>query len=101
MLKAIFDIAYGGNGLSFDEVDRAEDGDALLGNDAEYPLCLAYAALAVRHLAPDFHPLLLLGNAQRRLLSSDSTRAIHLHRCGSPTVDSQLSKDSFEFVADS
>ena len=91
MLKAIFDIAYGGKGLSFDEVDRAEDD----------PLCLAYAALAVRHLAPDFHPLLLLGNAQRRLLSSDSTRAIHLHRCGSPTVGCQLSKDSFEFVADS
>ncbi|WAM23338.1 hypothetical protein [Myxococcus sp. NMCA1] len=40
-----------------------------LGNDAEYPLALAYAALAVRRLAQRMGPSLLGDAAQRVLLA--------------------------------
>ncbi|MFP2908316.1 hypothetical protein ACLESD_25340 [Pyxidicoccus sp. 3LFB2] len=53
VLDAIYRVAYG-----------RENG---LGNDAEYPLCLAYAALAVRHLAKLMGPT-LLGDAAQRVL---------------------------------
>ncbi len=94
VLKAIVEVAYGGKGLSFD------DEEDLLGNDAEYPLCLGYAALAVRHLATEIHPLLFLGNAARRLLfvGFDSGDYICI---GAVTEGGlQFSQDSFEFVAD-
>ncbi|MFY0562692.1 hypothetical protein ACN28E_02515 [Archangium lansingense] len=39
-----------------------------LGNDAEYPLCLAYAALSVRTLAQRLDSKLLLGEAKERFL---------------------------------
>lgn len=54
VLDAIYQIAYG-----------CEGG---LGNDAEYPLCLAYAALVVRHLARIMGPM-LLGDAAQRVLN--------------------------------
>jgi len=54
VLDAIYRIAYG-------------HGDGL-GNDAEYPLCLAYAALVVRHLARLMGPT-LLGDAAHRVLN--------------------------------
>ncbi|TQF15104.1 hypothetical protein FJV41_15255 [Myxococcus llanfairpwllgwyngyllgogerychwyrndrobwllllantysiliogogogochensis] len=54
VLDSIYQVAYG-----------HEDG---LGNDAEYPLALAYAALAVRHLARLMGPT-LLGNATQRVLN--------------------------------
>ncbi|MFP2924753.1 hypothetical protein ACLESO_05955 [Pyxidicoccus sp. 3LG] len=53
VLGAIYEIAYGRVGG--------------LGNDAEYPLCLAYAALAIRHLAQRMGPV-LLGDAVERVL---------------------------------
>lgn len=53
VLDAIYRVAYG-----------RENG---LGNDAEYPLCLAYAALVVRHLAKLMGPT-LLGDAAQRVL---------------------------------
>lgn len=53
VLDAIYQVAYGRQGG--------------LGNDAEYPLCLAYAALAVRQLARDMGPT-LLGDAAQRVL---------------------------------
>ena len=54
VLDRIYSIAYSGNGG--------------LGNDAEYPLCLTYAALAARHLATVSNRLLLLGAASRRVI---------------------------------
>ncbi len=98
VLKTIVDIAYGGEGLGFD--DEAEGGD-LLGNDAEYPLCLAYATLAVRHLATELHPLLFLGNAHRRLLFVGFDSGDYI--CIGALTDAglQFSRDSFEFVVDS
>ncbi len=100
VLKAIFDIAYGGEGLSGDDEDEAETSN-LLGNDAEYPLCLAYAALAVRHLATDLHPLLWLGNADRRLLFVGFDSGDYI--CIGALTEAGLvfSPDSFEFVVDS
>lgn len=53
VLESIYQIAY-----------RNEDG---LGNDAEYPLALAYAALAIRHLAQRMGPT-LLGDATQRVI---------------------------------
>ncbi|AKQ65667.1 hypothetical protein A176_002579 [Myxococcus hansupus] len=53
VLDAIYQIAYG-----------HEDG---LGNDAEYPLALAYAALAIRHLAQRMSTR-ILGDAAQRVL---------------------------------
>lgn len=53
VLDAIYKVGY-----------EHEDG---LGNDAEYPLCLAYAALAIRHLARTMGPA-LLGDAAQRVL---------------------------------
>ncbi|WP_163783017.1 hypothetical protein [Myxococcus vastator] len=53
VLDSIYQLAYG-----------SEEG---LGNDAEYPLALAYAALAVRHLAQRMGPS-LLGDAAQRVL---------------------------------
>ncbi|TSC25924.1 hypothetical protein [Corallococcus sp. Z5C101001] len=53
VLDSIYQVAYGN-----------EDG---LGNDAEYPLALAYAALAVRHLAQLIGPT-ILGDAAQRVL---------------------------------
>jgi hypothetical protein len=35
-----------------------------LGNDAEYPLCLAYGSLAVRDLLRDADPSVLLGSSR-------------------------------------
>jgi hypothetical protein len=100
VLKAIFEIAYGGKGLSFDDEDLAEGGDSLLGNDAEYPLCLAYAALAVRHLSTEIPPLLFLGNAARRLLfvGFDSGDYICIGALSEGGL--QFSRDSFEFEMD-
>jgi hypothetical protein len=47
----------------------AYDGSALqLGNDAEYPLALAYGGLVVRHLGRSIGPDLLLGGAAARTL---------------------------------
>ena len=54
VLNAIYRVAY-----------ERENG---LGNDAEYPLCLAYAALVVRHLARLMGPT-LLGDAVHRVLN--------------------------------
>jgi hypothetical protein len=54
VLDSIYQLAYG-----------REDG---LGNDAEYPLAMAYAALAVRHLAQQMGQTLLRDAAQRVLL---------------------------------
>jgi len=53
VLDAIYQRAYG-----------SKDG---LENDAEYPLCLAYAALAIRHLAQTMGPA-LLRDAEQRVL---------------------------------
>jgi hypothetical protein len=53
VLDSIYQIAYGREGG--------------LGNDAEYPLALAYAALAVRHLAQLMGQTLLRDAAQRVL----------------------------------
>ncbi|MCE9673567.1 hypothetical protein LY474_37755 [Myxococcus stipitatus] len=53
ILDSIYRLAY-----------EHEDG---LGNDAEYALALAYAALAVRHLARHIGPT-LLGDAAQRVL---------------------------------
>jgi hypothetical protein len=53
VLHEIYQIAY-----------ARKDG---LGNDAEYPLCLAYAALAIRHLAQSLGPSLLRDADQRVL----------------------------------
>lgn len=53
VLNAIYRVAY--------------DGSDGLGNDAEYPLCLTYAALAIRHLAGLMGPT-LLGDASQRVL---------------------------------
>jgi hypothetical protein len=44
----------------------AYDGDEALGNDAEYPLALGYAALAVRMLAATLDRTILIGSAQSR-----------------------------------
>ena len=44
----------------------AWDGDEALGNDAEYPLALGYAALAVRTLAATLNRTILLGSTQGR-----------------------------------
>ena len=44
-LRGIYEIAYSPNGL---------------GNDAEYPLCLAFAAFAVKRLASNLNPSLIL-----------------------------------------
>lgn len=54
VLRGIYDIAYSN-----------DDG---LGNDAEHPLCLAYAAMAVRHLASTLEPETLLAGAKTRHL---------------------------------
>lgn len=54
VLDSIYQVAYGH--------------EAGLGNDAEYPLALAYAALAVRHLAQRMGPT-LLGDATQRVLN--------------------------------
>lgn len=48
VLEAIYKIAYRDNGLS---------------NNAEYPLCLAYTALAVRDLLTELNPSLFLRNS--------------------------------------
>ena len=40
-----------------------------LGNDAEYPLCLAYGILAVTGLARRVEPPVLLGKAHERALT--------------------------------
>ena len=53
-LDAIYQLAYGH--------------EAGLGNDAEYPLCLAYANLAIRHLARTLGPE-LLRDAEQRVLN--------------------------------
>jgi hypothetical protein len=54
-LDRIYRIAYG----------KGADG---LCNRAEYPLCLAYACLAVRRLATTLPPAVLLGEAQARVI---------------------------------
>lgn len=66
MLARIYDIAY----------DEAGG----LGNDAEYALCLAYAALLVRHLGQVTVPDILVGGADRRVLVTgfDSGDFIHI-----------------------
>src|SRR5262249_8783468 len=53
VLSTIYSVAYSTHGG--------------LGNDAEYPLCLAYAALAVRHVAETI-PAVVRGEAERRVL---------------------------------
>lgn len=45
---------------------RAYEGPAPLGNDAEYPLVLGYAAFAVAHLCRTLPPELLLAGVQER-----------------------------------
>jgi hypothetical protein len=100
--KRIFDVAYGGKGLSFDDEDRATDTVVEpLGNDAEYPLCLAYAGLAVRHLATELHPLLFLGNAERRILFVGFDSGDYICIGALTEGGLQFSQDSFEFEAES
>lgn len=99
VLKAVYEIAYGGMDLDGDA--RAGDDGSLLMNDAEYPLCLAYAALAVRHLATELHPLLFLGNASRRLLFAGFDSGDYICIGAVTETGLQFSQDSFEFVADS
>jgi hypothetical protein len=57
VLADLYALAYAGTGP-----------DSWLGNDAEYPLCLAYAALSVRTLAQRLDRSLLLGGAEERVL---------------------------------
>lgn len=73
VLDGIYRIAYpevGAHGASSPaEHDAYSDAmKNLLGNDAEYPLCLAYAGLAVRWLATRLESDLLLGDATERVL---------------------------------
>jgi len=114
VLKEVFDISYGEEGLSYGEealsyveegvsyYDKAmlsEHGERFLMNDGEYPLCLAYGALAVRRLATELEPRVLLGDAQRRALfvGFDSGDLICI---GELTGDGlQFSRDSFDWAA--
>ncbi|MDX2200499.1 MAG: hypothetical protein SF069_16210 [Phycisphaerae bacterium] len=57
VLAAIYRIAYRQNEHSASQPD-------CLGNDAEYSLCLGYAAFAVRALLAQVEPSLLLGRSQ-------------------------------------
>ena len=60
VLHEIYQVAYHG---------QQDDGWVPgLGNDAEHPLCLAYAALAVRWLASTLPADLLLSGARRRMI---------------------------------
>ena len=97
----LLDVAYGGKGLSFDDEDRATDTVEPLGNDAEYPLCLAYAGLAVRHrhrAANRCYSSATLSGASF-LLDSDLGDYICI---GALTEGGlQFSQDSFEFEAES
>jgi hypothetical protein len=101
VLKRIFDIAYAGEGFSFGAENPAEDSEEPLGNDAEYPLCLAYAALAVRYLATELHPLLFLANAVRRLLFVGFDSGDYICIGALTEGGLQFSQDSFEFEVDS
>lgn len=73
VLHGIYRIAYPDFLAHGDSTEAAKEAyreamKRLLGNDAEYPLCLAYAALAVRWLATQLEPELLLGGATERVL---------------------------------
>lgn len=81
VLAQIYALAYpdeqrtlGGDPLEPDEDEES------LGNDAEYPLCLAYVGLAVRTLATAIAPELWLARATRRelLFGFDAGDAIAL-----------------------
>ncbi len=56
ILDAVYRIAYGAG---------VTDNTELLQNDAEYPLCLAYAAFAVRELLTRCDRALILGSSRR------------------------------------
>ena len=101
ILRDIFDISYGKDGLSYDNEGLDERATRFLMNDGEYPLCLAYGALAVRWLATELEPRVLLGDAQRRALfvGFDSGDLICI---GELTGDGlQFSRDSFDWAASS
>jgi hypothetical protein len=98
-LKAIFDISYGEDGLSYGNEGLEERGRRLLMNDGEYPLCLAYGALAVRWLATELEPRVLLGDAAERVLfvGFDSGDLICIGGLTSGGLD--FSRDSFDYHA--
>jgi hypothetical protein len=73
VLDAIYRIAYppfSATGESTSELQEAyaHASARLLGNDAEYSLCLAYAGLVVRWLATTIAPELFLADAPERVL---------------------------------
>lgn len=107
VLKEVFDISYGEEALSYvkegvsyyDKAVLSEHGERFLMNDGEYPLCLAYGALAVRRLATELDPRVPLGDAQRRALfvGFDSGDLICI---GELTGDGlQFSRNSFDWAA--
>ncbi|MDP8908182.1 MAG: hypothetical protein M3N47_03500 [Chloroflexota bacterium] len=73
VLDGIYRIAYPdflahGGSTQAEKEAYDEAMNSLLGNEAEYPLCLAYAGLAVRWLATQLEPELLLADATERVL---------------------------------
>lgn len=73
MLDGIYRIAHPPFDADVDssETDKQAYREAmkqLLGNAAEYPLCLAYGGLVVRWLASELEPELLLSGASERVI---------------------------------
>ena len=90
VLQDIYEISYGPTGTEPDE--------DMLQNDGEYPLCLAYAGLAVRTLAAQIGPRVLLSGAPRRVLfvGFDSGDPICIGEM--TTAGLCFSADSFDWV---